>query len=46
LVKGNNVNPEAVKKAIQFSEEKYCSVGGMLKNTVNITSSYEVIVGN
>lgn len=42
LVKGQKIDPEAVKKAIQLSEEKYCSVGGMLKETVEITSSYEV----
>lgn len=42
IVKGKNINPEAVKKSIHLSEEKYCSVGGMLKETVEITSSYEV----
>ena len=41
-VKGQSINPEAVKKAIILSEEKYCSVGGMLKNTVEITSSFEI----
>jgi putative redox protein len=39
---GQDINPEAVKKAIHLSEEKYCSVGGMLKNTVEITSSFEI----
>jgi putative redox protein len=42
IVKGKNITSEAVKKAIQLSEEKYCSVGGMLKETVEITSSYEI----
>ena len=42
IVKGNNINPEAVNKAIQLSEEKYCSVGGMLKETVEITSSFKI----
>ena len=41
-MKGQSINPEAVKKAIKLSEEKYCSVGGMLKNTVEITSSFEI----
>lgn len=41
IVKGKNVDSEAVKKAIELSEEKYCSVGGMLKEKVEITSSYE-----
>jgi putative redox protein len=42
IVKGKNINPERVMRAIQLSEEKYCSVGGMLKETVEITSSYEI----
>ena len=41
-LKGQSIDPEAVKKAIKLSEEKYCSVGGMLKNTVEITSSFEI----
>jgi putative redox protein len=43
IVKGNSINPEAVNKAIQLSEEKYCSVGGMLKKAVEISSSYEIL---
>jgi putative redox protein len=43
IVKGKNVSKEAVETAIRLSEEKYCSVGGMLKNTAKITSSYEII---
>ena len=43
ILKGQNINPEAVKKAIQLSEEKYCSVGGMLEKVVEITSSYKTL---
>jgi len=43
IVKGQKINPEAVNKAIHLSEEKYCSVGGMLKETVGITSSFEIL---
>ena len=43
IVKGQKIDPEAVKKAILLSEEKYCSVGGMLKETVEITSAYKVV---
>lgn len=43
IVKGQNIDPEAVKKAIKLSEEKYCSVGGMLKNSVEITSSFDIL---
>jgi putative redox protein len=42
LVKGENINPQAVESAIKISEEKYCSVGGMLKKAVDITSSFEI----
>ena len=42
IIKGRNIRKEAVETAIRLSEEKYCSVGGMLKNVVNITSSYEI----
>jgi len=42
IIKGKNISKEAVESAIRLSGEKYCSVGGMLKNTVKITSSYEV----
>ena len=43
IIKGKNISKEAVESAIRLSEEKYCSVGGMLKNTVKITSSYEIL---
>ena len=42
IVKGTNITPEAVESAIKLSEEKYCSVGGMLQKAVPITSSFEV----
>jgi len=41
-VKGENISPQAVESAIKLSEEKYCSVGGMLKKAVDITSSFEI----
>jgi len=37
------VNPAKLARAIQLSEEKYCSVLNTLKPTVNITSDYEVL---
>jgi putative redox protein len=42
IVKGENITPEAVENAIKLSEERYCSVGGMLQKAVPITSSFEV----
>jgi len=43
IIKGKKISKEAVEGAIKLSEEKYCSVGGMLKNAVKITSSYEIL---
>lgn len=45
-VKGVNIPPEAVATAIKLSEEKYCSVGGMLQKAVPITSSFEIVTDN
>jgi putative redox protein len=43
IVTRENIDPEAVEKAITLSEEKYCSVGGMLKKAAEVTSSYEIV---
>lgn len=43
IVKGKNISEKAVEDAVRLSEEKYCSVGGMLRNAVKITSSYEIL---
>lgn len=41
-IKGKNIKEEAVKRAIQLSEDKYCSVGAMLKAKANVTSTYVI----
>ena len=43
IVRGENLPSKAVKSAIRLSEEKYCSVGGMLQKAIPITSSFEVL---
>ncbi len=43
LVKGKDINKDAVERAIQLSYDKYCSVGAMLKKTAEITTSYEIL---
>ena len=43
IVTGVGLKPEAVARAIQLSEEKYCSVGHMLGEQVKVTTSYRVI---
>jgi putative redox protein len=37
-----NLDEQAVKHAIQLSEEKYCSVAAMLRKTAPITFRYEI----
>ena len=39
---GEGLKEENLKKAIELSQEKYCSVTAMLKNAVEITYSYEI----
>ena len=43
VVKGENITSHVVESAIKLSEEKYCSVGGMLQKAVPITSSFEIL---
>ncbi len=38
IVTGTNLDPEAVNRAVELSETKYCSVNAMLKKTANITT--------
>lgn len=42
-VRGRSVDPKAVARAVELSEEKYCSVSAMLKATATITSKIEVV---
>ena len=42
-VTGDNVDPDAVARAIALAEERYCSVWAMLKPSVAITASFEVV---
>ena len=41
-VKGNNLSEKHLQRAVSLSTEKYCSVMLMLKNNVDITTSYEI----
>jgi len=43
VVTGYGVDPRAVERAIGLSEEKYCSVKGMLGPQVTVVTSFEVI---
>lgn len=43
VVTGWDVQPEAVVRAIELSEEKYCSVRGMLGPQVEIVTGYRIV---
>jgi putative redox protein len=43
VVTGIDVKPEAVARAIELSEEKYCSVRGMLGPQVEVATTYRVV---
>jgi putative redox protein len=43
IVYGRNVSAQAVERAIQLSDEKYCSVAATVRPTATITTSFEVI---
>lgn len=42
-VVGKGIDPEKVRKAVQLSEEKYCSVYSTLKDAVEIVNEIEVV---
>ncbi len=43
VVKGKDIKPEVVEKAIKLSAEKYCSASIMLGATAEMTHDFEVI---
>ena len=43
IVRGRNISESAVKRAIELSMTKYCSVKATLEGTAKIQYSYEII---
>jgi putative redox protein len=43
VVKGKNLKPAAVERAVKLSHEKYCSASIMLAATVEMTHSVEIV---
>lgn len=43
LVYGQNILAQAVEKAIELSDTKYCSVAATVRPTAKITTSFEII---
>lgn len=43
IVSGHHIQPEAVARAIELSEERYCGAGAMLGKVAHLTHIYRVI---
>lgn len=43
VVKGRNISEDAVKRAVELSMNKYCSVKATLEGVARITFSYKII---
>ncbi|UCE79560.1 MAG: OsmC family protein [Nitrospiraceae bacterium] len=43
VITGKNISEEAVKRSVQLSMDKYCSVKATLEGTAQITYSYKII---
>lgn len=43
VVRGRNIDPKAVERAIELSLTKYCSVNKMLDKSAKISSRYRVV---
>ncbi len=43
VVAGYGIDPTAIEQAIRLSEEKYCSVGAMVKQTASLRTTYEIL---
>jgi putative redox protein len=42
VLKGENLDPAKVQRAIELSEEKYCSVAATVRGVANLTHSYKI----
>ncbi len=43
VVTGVEVSPQAVEDAIRLSEEKYCSVGAMVRRSAELQTTFEIV---
>ncbi len=43
IVTGIDISPATVEEAIRLSEEKYCSVGAMVKQTAELHTTFEIV---
>lgn len=42
ILKGENIKPNDVERAIRLSVDKYCSVAGMVSKTAEIETAYKI----
>jgi putative redox protein len=43
VVTGHHIQPEAVARAIQLTEERYCGAGAMLGKVAHLTHTYRIV---
>ena len=43
ILKGRNLDPDKIERAIKLSAEKYCSASAMLSKTAEITHDFEIL---
>lgn len=43
VITGFEIDPTAIEEAIRLSEEKYCSVGAMVRQTARLQTTYEIV---
>ena len=43
LVKGRNLSEDAVKRAVDLSMDKYCSVKATIEGSAKVTWSYRIV---
>lgn len=43
VLEGENLDPNKVERAIQLSEDKYCSVAATIRGVANLTHSFEIL---
>ncbi len=43
IVTGHRIQPEAVARAIELSEERYCGAGAMLGKVARLTHTYRIV---
>jgi putative redox protein len=43
IVTGHQIQPEAVARAIQLSEERYCGAGAMLGKVAHLTHTFRIV---